>query len=192
MSNILHSQDNSPRPQILEHLSENLKRIRTSGGISQSKLATEAGLSRRMIAAIENGAANVSLATIDRLARALGVTFTVLVRPPFARDNARIEALGWKGNSSQSQAILLGAAPATRETELWVWSLAPGETYESETGSENWHEMLLVLKGQLSLTRAGASELVQAEDFRIFSTSEPYRFSNQGAENLTFVRLIVL
>lgn len=192
MSSILHSQDDALKLPILEHLSENLRRLRTSAGISQSGLATHAGLSRRMIASIENGAANVSLATVDRLAKALGVTFTVLVRPAYARDNARIEALGWKGNSPQSQAVLLGAAPGSRETELWVWSLAPGEAYDSEAGSEDWHEVLLVLKGRLSLTRSAGTELVHAEDFRIFSTGEPYQFANQEAENLTFVRLIVL
>jgi len=192
MSNIIHSQAGGAAPAVLEYLSGNVRRLRGAAGMSQSKLAVSAGLSRRMIAAIENGAANVSLTTVDRLAAALGVNFTQMVRPPFARDGARIEALAWQGKSERSRAVLLGAALGTRETELWLWSLGPGETYHSEEGSEHWHEVLFVLRGELTLLRADEAEAIAESSFQIFSSGDPYQFQNNTSDTLEFIRLVVL
>jgi transcriptional regulator with XRE-family HTH domain len=160
--------------------------------MSQGELAVSAGLSRRMIAAIENGAANVSLTTVDRLAAALGVTFTQMVRPPSARDGAQIEALAWQGKCPGSKAVLLGAAPASRETELWLWSLGPGEIYHSEEGSEHWHEVLFVVRGELTLVRGNNVHVIKPCGFQIFSSGDPYQFQNNGNDLLQFIRSVVL
>lgn len=160
--------------------------------MSQAGLAEAAGLSRRMINAIENGAANVSLETVDRLAAALEVTFTRLVRDPRTDDYTMMKVVGWKGRSPDSHATLLGAAPGRRETELWLWSLAPGERFNSEEIAGSWHEMLLVLQGELSLAWKSRLEVVKAREFRIFSSQEPYQFANTGTENLVYVRMLVL
>jgi uncharacterized cupin superfamily protein len=145
-----------------------------------------------MINSIENSSANVSLATVDRLAAALGVTFTRLVRAPDATDNSRIEQVGWKGRDARSRATLLGAAPGALETEFWLWTLAPGETFDSEAIAGTWHEMIFVLEGTLSLVRSGSAEAVEADDFRIFSSSEPYQFRNDGEGALKYLRTLVL
>lgn len=79
MSNILHSQ---ARPPVLAHVASNLRRYRGTRAMSQDALATASSVSRRMIAAIEAGDANVSLATLDRLAEALDVRFSDLVQGP--------------------------------------------------------------------------------------------------------------
>jgi transcriptional regulator with XRE-family HTH domain len=179
-------------PAVLEHLSANLRRLRTDGKMSQGELAASAGLSRRMIAAIENGAVNVSLTTVDRLAAALGATFTQMVRAPSARDGAQIEALAWQGKSPESEAVLLGAAPASREAELWLWSLGPGETYNSEEGSEHWHEVLFVIRGELTLARGTNVHVIKPFGFQIFSSGDPYQFQNNGKELLQFIRSVVL
>ena len=193
MSNIVHSQDGEKSsPAVLQHVSINLRTLRKERRVSQGQLAEAAGLSRRMIAAIENGAANVSLGTVDRLAAALDVTFTRLVRDPAADDYSRMEVVGWKGRQPSSRAVLLGAAPGQRETELWLWSLAPGESFNSEEIADSWHEMLLVLSGELSLVRNSGTEVLKPRAFRIFNSREPYRFCNNGTTKLIYVRILVL
>lgn len=145
-----------------------------------------------MISSIEGGAANVSLSTVDRLAAALSAKFTDLVRPPGASDSLVIESVGWRGEKPGSEGILLGAAPGSRETELWLWSLGPGETYASESGSENWHEMLFVIEGALTIERAQDRRTLKTGQFLIFSSGDKYHFTNSGKTIARFIRTIVL
>jgi transcriptional regulator with XRE-family HTH domain len=191
MSNILHRQAPSP-DDVLGHLSTNLKRLRHERQQSQAQLAARAGLSRRMLSAIEGGAANVSLSTVDKLAAALGVKFTDMVRSPADPDALHIESVGWRGRMEGSEGILLGAAPGTRESELWRWSLAPGERYPSEAGSENWHEMLYGIEGSLLIETATGHLKIEPGDFQIFSSRVPYTFVNATSLRVCFIRTIVL
>jgi alkylhydroperoxidase/carboxymuconolactone decarboxylase family protein YurZ len=104
--------------------------------------------------AVEKEEANLSLSSLDRLAAALGVPLSETLRPPGSPDSRRIEALAWRGAQPESRGVLLGSAPASRETELWLWALGEGERYPSEADSGNWHEMLLVIDGKTVLVKA--------------------------------------
>jgi transcriptional regulator with XRE-family HTH domain len=190
MSNILHSQPK--RPDVLGHVGANVRRLRRALRLSQAGLGELSGISRRMIVAVETGEANVSLSTIDRLAAALGTSLTEMVRPPDAPDNRRIESLAWRGSGPDSEGVLLGSAPATREAELWIWSLGEGERYPSEADSGNWHEMLFVLEGLLVVEAADGRHEIGQGDFLIFSSGQPYVFANGGGGTVRFVRNVVL
>lgn len=61
-------------------LGENLKRIRTKKDISQGDIAKELGVDRGFISTIENGKTNPTLATIAKLAKAVGVTTNELLK----------------------------------------------------------------------------------------------------------------
>lgn len=187
MSNILHSQDG-----VLAHVAANVRTRRQDRGLSQAALAEQAGISRRMLISIETDRANVSLSTLDRLAATLGVSLSELVRAPDAPDNRRIDSLAWRGAAPESRGVLLGTSPATREAELWVWSLAEGERYPSEADSGNWHEMLLVVEGTLIVELAEGGREVAAGDFLIFSSAEPYVFVNGGPGTVRYVRNVIL
>ncbi|MCY4319568.1 MAG: helix-turn-helix transcriptional regulator [Alphaproteobacteria bacterium] len=64
-----------------EILAFNLKRLRTSAGISQEELADRAGLHRTYISSIERAQRNVSLENIFLIAKALGTTPAELMKP---------------------------------------------------------------------------------------------------------------
>ena len=59
----------------------NLKRLRSSAGISQEELADRAGLHRTYISSIERARRNVSLENIFQIAEALGATPAELLKP---------------------------------------------------------------------------------------------------------------
>src|SRR6478736_1070438 len=99
MSNILHSQD---RADVLAHVSGNLRRLRLASGLSQTALADASGISRRMIAAVESGDANISLSSLDKLATAMGVDFVELVRDPSRETRAEINEVTWRGSQPAS------------------------------------------------------------------------------------------
>ena len=60
-------------------LGKNLKRIRTEKGITQGDIVRNLGVSRSFISNIENGKTNPTLATLSKLAKALGVLIKDLV-----------------------------------------------------------------------------------------------------------------
>ena len=191
MSSIVHCQDDAPAT-VLANVAENVRRVRQERELSQAALAERSGISRRMIASVENDEANLSLSSLDRLAAALGTSLAALIREPDRPDNRRIDGLAWQGAQPESRATLLGTAPATREAELWLWSLAEGERYPSESGSGGWHEMLFVLEGVLVIEAADGNHQVNEGDFLIFSSERPYIFANGGLGVVKFIRSVVL
>lgn len=63
-----------------EKLGKNLKRIRTEKGVSQADIANSLKVSRGFVSNLENGKTNPTLATITRVADALGVTTDELLK----------------------------------------------------------------------------------------------------------------
>jgi transcriptional regulator with XRE-family HTH domain len=63
-----------------EKLGKNLKRIRTEKDISQGDIARSLGVSRGFVSNLENGKTNPTLATITRLANAIGVSTDELLK----------------------------------------------------------------------------------------------------------------
>ena len=56
-----------------------LRRLRLAAGMSQERLALEAGVQRNFISLIETGQNQPTITTISKLARALGLTASALV-----------------------------------------------------------------------------------------------------------------
>jgi len=59
---------------------KNLKRIRTAKGITQGDIVRALGMTRGSVSNIENGKANPTLATITRIAKAVGVSVDKLLK----------------------------------------------------------------------------------------------------------------
>src|SRR5579859_7626293 len=62
------------QPDLKKEFGAELKRRRMKSGISQERLAEMADLHRTYISAVESGKRNLTLESIQRLARALGAT----------------------------------------------------------------------------------------------------------------------
>jgi DNA-binding XRE family transcriptional regulator len=162
MSNILHSASPGGGASVLSNVGRNVRQLRLEHGLSQQALAQAASVSRRMVIAIE----------VD--------------------GNRRIEQVAWMGARLPSMGLLLGSAPATREAELWIWSLASGERYPSEDNSSSWHEMIYVISGQLDLELHDRTAVLTEGQFLIFSSAERYVFANSNQAVTRFVRNVVL
>jgi transcriptional regulator with XRE-family HTH domain len=59
---------------------ENLKRIRKEKGLSQDKLAVEAGLHRTYVGSVERGERNISIDNMERFAIVFGVRIEELLK----------------------------------------------------------------------------------------------------------------
>nr|WP_269803025.1 XRE family transcriptional regulator [Pseudomonas uvaldensis] len=191
MSNIVHK-ENGPRASVLQHVSQNIRRLRHAAQLSQSALAELSGVSRRMLVAIEAGETNVSLTTLDRIAEALNVAFSDLIQASDARDPSRINELAWAGTIPGSKAVLLAKATASREVELWEWRLEPGEHYHSEPDADGWSEQLYVFEGCLTLLLGNEERRIGAGEFFMFASNQPHAYRNDGPVAVIFVRNVVI
>lgn len=144
-----------------------------------------------MIVAVENGEANVSLASLDRLAIALGVDFTELVKAPSAEPKNVNETM-WRGDGSADFAMLLGSAPAVREAQMWFWSLSPGSRYQAEPDPLGWHEIIFVTDGSLRLELENEVIVLASGEFRVFRSDQTYAYMNDGREVTRFIRNSVI
>ena len=66
--------------KISTKLGQNLKKIRTQKKMSQGDIARNLGVDRGYISNIENGKKNPTLATVDKLAKALGAPADELLK----------------------------------------------------------------------------------------------------------------
>lgn len=181
-----------PSNQVLEHVAANLRRLRDGQGLSQQALADAAGVSRRTIAGLEAGDANISLAKLSLIATALGANFTALVSPAGRAPDQAPDVLTWRGQLAGSQAVLHCSAAASHQVELWSWTLAPGERYHAEADPEGCVEMLYVIEGALTLELAGQERVIPAGATTSFASSVSYAYANRQAGVLRFIRNLVI
>jgi len=176
---------------VLQHLSANLKAARLAAGLSQEALAQRSEVSRRMLVGLETGQANVSFATLDRLARVLGVTFAELVRPA-AADLGEAPVLAWRGVKEGSRAYLLQShRVGQRAFELWEWRLAAGDRYDAEADAEGFQEMLYVADGSLTLEMGRERIVLAAGRSHLFATNRRYAYVNDGDAPCIFVKNVI-
>lgn len=184
--------DSSQRASVLQHVSQNIRRLRHAAELSQSALAEKSGVSRRMLVTIEAGEKNVSLTTLDLIAEALSVAFSDLIQAPDSRDPDRINELAWAGVHPGSKAVLLASSRASREVELWEWRLEPGEVYPAEADFDGWSEQIYVFEGRLTLVIETQEYVLAAGDFYSFASNRMHAYRNDGDVATRFVRNVVI
>jgi transcriptional regulator with XRE-family HTH domain len=72
--------------EIREILALNLKRHRKATDLSQEELAHRVGIDRTYVSSLERRLYGVSIDILDRVAKALGVTASDLLREPEKQD----------------------------------------------------------------------------------------------------------
>lgn len=184
--------ENPQRASVLQHVSQNVRRLRHAADLSQTALSEKSGVSRRMLVAIEAGEKNVSLSTLDRVAEALDVAFSDLIQAPDVRDHSRIDELAWAGDIPGSKAVLLAKATARREVELWEWRLEPGDRYSPDPDLEGWSQQIFVFEGRLTLVIGDSEYTVGAGEFFMFPSHRPHSYRNEGDVAVRFVRNVVI
>lgn len=92
------------------------------------RLAGAAGVSRRMLVNVEQGAANPSVGTLLRISDALGVGLPALVERPEPKavkvTRAGDGATLWSG-AAGGRGVLVGGTEGPDVLELWDWTLDP-------------------------------------------------------------------
>jgi transcriptional regulator with XRE-family HTH domain len=156
------------------------------------ELAARSGVSRRLIVQIEQADANPSLATLLKLAAALGVPLTeLLVEQPQDRHVAVVSGQDamtlWSTPAGGAARLLVSHGPL----ELWTWTLQPGDRRTSQPHRRGALELLSVQTGTVRLEVADAHVVVPAGDSAWFDATHPHAYGNPGATPADFT-LVVL
>ncbi len=166
-------------------LSRNVRAARLGERLTLEALAARAGISKGMLVQIEQGRTNPSLATLCRLANALGASLPQLldVGPPAAvqvvhRDD---NVVLWKGKRG-GEGRLLAASKGPRSLELWEFHLAPGEAHKADPQPPGTVEMVCVLAGHLTMRVEDESVQAPAGDTVVFRPDRDHEYRNAGTE----------
>ena len=171
---------------------ERLRDIRRSRRATLKQIADRAGVSESFLSQVERGRASASIASLRRIAGALGVSVADLFepggppRPRVLRREARPSlAFGILGRK-----LLLTPRPL-QHLEVFVGELDPG----GSTGAEPYahgdsEELFVVLSGSVQLELGGDLHDLEQGDSIDYRSSTPHRVTNVGAERAEVMWII--
>jgi transcriptional regulator with XRE-family HTH domain len=166
-----------------------VRQERLSRGWTLDQLAEAAGVSRRMVVNVEQGAANPSVGTLLRISDALGVGLPALVESPQPKP-VKVTRRGegaalWNGESG-GRGVLMAGTESPDVVELWDWTLGPGDHHMSEAHSSGTKELLQVQQGTITVVVADQSVILDAGDAITFPGDVALSYANPGAEPARF------
>lgn len=178
--------DNAPMDQgaatLARTIGARVKHQRQARGWTLDHLATAAGVSRRMVINVEQGAANPSVGTLLKISDALGIGLPALVEPP-QPNPVKVTRLGegatlWSSTSGGRGVLVAGTEPPD-VVELWDWTLVPGDQHTSEPHAQGTKELAQVQEGTISVTVGDQSVTLDAGDAAAFPGDVAHTYVNE-------------
>jgi transcriptional regulator with XRE-family HTH domain len=166
-----------------------VRQERQSRGWTLDQLAETAGVSRRMVVNVEQGAANPSVGTLLRISDALGVGLPALVERPgpkpvkVTRHGAG--AVLWRSESGGRGVLVAGTEPPN-VVELWDWTLGPGDQHASEAHTPGTKELVQVQQGTVTVEVAGEPVTLETGDAVAFPGDVVHGYGNPGPQPARF------
>ncbi|MXZ54422.1 MAG: helix-turn-helix domain-containing protein [Acidimicrobiaceae bacterium] len=183
--------DDSGRSLSAE-IGSKVREFRVRAGLSGVKLAAAAGVSQPFLSQLESGQSSLAIATLYRIADALGVQPTDLLP---AAEPAEIEVV----RSSETQQIPLSEDQRSADarvilrsgrkiSELYDYEIAP-EDYVEDWFSSDAEHALYVMEGTLRVEFEGRPEItLAAGDAMFYKSRVPHRWhSGHGARIILVV-----
>ncbi|PVA12073.1 cupin [Pelagivirga sediminicola] len=166
-------------------VADRLRKLRKANGLSLRQLADAIGTSASFLSQLERGLTGASTSTLIRIADCYGTSISELFdesgvsdRHPIMRKHERPVLQAMHGQKK----ALLSRRPLT-QFETYVAQFQPG----GSTGDEPYthgasSEMLVVLKGAVSLTLDDRQFAMEEGDCAEYQSSVPHRVVNTGAD----------
>jgi transcriptional regulator with XRE-family HTH domain len=167
----------------LQAVARNVRAARAAAGLSLGALAARAEVSKGALVALEAARANPNLATLVRLADALGRSVSSLLDND--RDDLTIlvdsdyVAPLWIGPSGGSARLLL-TNPRPVPVEVWRWRLHPDERYDSHAHPAGVTETITIMRGRMSLTVDHAMYELHTGTTILFASDAPHAYQGAG------------
>ena len=166
-------------------LGEAVRKLRESMNMSVRTLASKSGFSPSFISQVENEQTSPSIASLERIAAALGVTLaqffqsTELHAPAIIKGTKR-RALtsGW----SRARLELLGPVGVGSVLEPVMITIAPGGASIKAPVTNGSHQFAVVFDGEVNLTLEDKQERLERGDAVTIPPGTPHRWHNTTSE----------
>lgn len=179
--------------QLLDVVSTRIRDRRKDKRLSLDQLAALAGVSKGMLVQIENGQANPSIATLCKVAVALGASVADLVQVsgqhPAEVLPAGAPRLLWRGPKGGSATLLVGSAGPDM-LELWSWELRPGERYDAQAHPHGTEELIHVVRGRIALAFGDVSYVIESGGSAVAHTDRPHAYACDGKKPAQFTMVV--
>jgi transcriptional regulator with XRE-family HTH domain len=179
--------------QLLEVVSSRIRQRRVDKRLTLDRLSVLAGVSKGMLVQIESGRANPSIATLCKIAAALGASVADLVQvsgqQPAEVLPAGAPRLLWRGGKGGSATLLVGSTGPDM-LELWSWELRPGERYEAQPHPTGTEELIHVVSGRLALVFGEVSYVIGSGGSAVAHTDRPHAYACDGAKPVRFTMVV--
>jgi transcriptional regulator with XRE-family HTH domain len=175
-------------------IARSLRQIRGARALTLDQLAKNAGVSKAMLVQIEQARTNPSVATLCRIANALGVTVSRFVEnaeePPVRLISSSDAVALWRGSKGGAGKLFVGLDTPSL-LEVWHWTLVSGEGHDGIAHPAGTHEVLYILEGELTLSSDGSTRhKAAATDVLVFLADRPHRYANEAASGLRFLMAV--
>jgi transcriptional regulator with XRE-family HTH domain len=170
----------------------NLRRIRTTRGLSLERLARASGVSRAMLGQIESGQSNPTINTIWKIARALNCQISALITNQPAWKTKVLRAANAKLLTSRdgkisSRALFL-PCDHSRQVQFYELRLAPLASERAEPHPPGTIENLVVANGSLETVVSDVHHSLLAGDAIQFEADVRHEYRNAvAAETILYV-----
>lgn len=165
--------DGDGRQILSAEIGRRIRSYRKRAGISGVSLAASAGISQPFLSQLESGQTSVAIATLYRIAQALGIQPSDLLPAPATSDMEIVRSAATRSGTRQGQSgIDLATAQfgaGKRVSELNDWRVPADEVAADWFSSEGEH-ILYVLEGTLRLESEGTQEILLEEGDAAFYT----------------------
>jgi len=166
----------------------NLRRLRTRRGLSLDRLAKASGVSRAMLGQIELGRSVPTINLLWKIARALDVPFTALMRSGASVGTTVLRASHSKVLASHDGRFTSRALfpfDGERRVEFYELGLAVGASEHADAHAPGTTEMLVVHQGTVEITTGGESHRLRQGDSIQFEGDVPHIYRNVGEAEAT-------
>ncbi|MGN0290552.1 MAG: helix-turn-helix domain-containing protein [Lachnospiraceae bacterium] len=174
---------------LSHNVAVNLKRIRTSKGMSLDVVSEQTGVSKSMLAQIERGGANPSLGVLGKIASGLRITFQELISsPPMDSCLVKVaDTIPTKELEGQYRVWTCFPFEDNRMVEIYRIEIEPGGVYVSGGHGEKTREYIAVLEGTVTIECKGEKNDVSKEEVFRFETDQTHSYRNLLEERASFM-----
>lgn len=183
------SASTSPASSTEAAIGETLQKLRLQRGLSLRTFAAAAGFSASFISQVENGQTSPSIASLARLAQALGLGLAdFFVRA--TADPAVVVRAADRGRliSEWSRARLEPMVPhgALNALDGLLVTLASGGRSGKHPTTQAYDQLALVLEGTLDLTLAASRYQLGPGDAAAIPAGQPHLWENRSGSEVRF------
>lgn len=180
---------------VLRTIARNVRAARVRAALSQAELSRRSQVSKGTLVALENMQGNPSLATLVRLADALGLAVSALLRgaprePVRVISAEAVPPLRTGGRGGEARLLLTTPAPAP--VEVWRWRLRPDEEYPSQAHQAGVVETVSVTAGCMTLIVGGGEHTVRAGQIAVFHGDTPHGYRGAGTGTCSLIMTVHL